>query len=674
MDGIAENDLRTQAPASRVNGRFRMTAFGHHAEDTDNPSSEVEALKKRLARLESLLSQSQGQTSSRTSPAALHPSEPNHQRNAYNNTDDKDKHDTHLRGQSFDTKFNGQTHISLLIRNIPGLLHFTREAFDAFPALDKARHAFHKRETHVPIQPQRTSTPEKNLWSLLPPRDEMDTLIRDYLDSFECIYHVLHLPRFKAMYEELWKNQPSVDENFLCLVLLLVAIALCFGSTTPDRRVSRHQSHRDRATMLIQSCEGWLQTRLPIYNSLLNFQVNFLLLLARQLNGQWYKQTWANAGKILRCFMCAGMHREPSTLGVNISLEEREIRRRLWVAVAEFELQAAFEQGMPAVLWSQQCDMQPPSNIPDELLAQSSDGTKPTRDFTESSYLSASAKSIGLRHSLNTLLNDTLEPITFEEIKDFTDKLFFALKIIPNWTATRSKPVSALLAINVHQYQLALHLRCLRQSISPAEEIFSRTIVWETAKEMIKIHKAVQMHGSNLLELLCGDHVRAALSLCYVYMTASPAAHTLFPKVAEPWIFQTMMDAISLMENRVDRYGGDQRQLWITIAGNALMRVRDEPHRREYFMKEAVDHLVNFFYDILATSPLNAEKEITQPQGSIEGPVAADNALPELICEDEWLHNPSFREAGLNEKLWPMDSWEFENFNFDDLRDVFTLE
>lgn len=562
-----------------------------------------------------------------------------------------------LRGRGFATKFNGSTHTSVVLKQVPGLHQFTVEAFDKFPAMDQIRRAIHKSETWSDTA--RLGTPEK-LRGLLPPRAETDALVDAYLENFELVYHILYLPGFRRDYDELWRTGSNQEQQFVAVVLLIVASALCLTSTGSKDIACERPSARDRATRIIQACENWFQSRPLRYNRLLDFQASFLLLLARQLNGRRYKQTWPNAGKLVRIFMGVGLHREGTNLTGEISSLDRELRRRIWAAAAEFELQASFEQGMAPISWVQQSDIHPPKNVPDDVFDGSVDSLKASHTLNPSWYLSVSTKSLYLRHSLTNVLNDIHAAVTFSDTKGFTEKIMAHLSAVPPCSTLKTKPISALLYINLQQYQLALHLRQTSLSDSPIERDFSLMIMWNTATEIIKIHRAVFDNGNNLLELLCGDQFRAALSICYVYITYHATKNVTSLSLAEHEFFLFMKDAVKLVQNKALRFSGDQRQLWIAVASHYFMKLFKEPHKREYFLKLAVEEFVAPFCNESNPSLEPADK--TTISESTPATVAA-SMMPSL--DDSTVGQTIFDDA----VDW--SCWEIGLLNTQDFTDTF---
>lgn len=662
IDDVDEAAVAGAAPTDIHHGTLHGR-FSHHAQTatpTENgvASNSLEDFAKRIRQLEAALPYEtfgavQSSNSSRLLPtpgSAVTGIEPRQ----------KGLERTLFLGRSFRTKFNGSTHAGLLIGHIPGFSEFTTETFERFPAMNRIRQHMHKLENLTNLaRVNPRPTIDGQLRALLPPRHEANRLVRVFMDSFDYIYHVLHLPSFQKEYDKLWLDTGDDNQQFVVVVILIIAVALCLTSNAAA------YSARQEATTIIRSCEHWLQTNFLKYSSIHDFQISFLLLFARQLNARRYKQTWANSGEVLRNFMCAGLHQDPDNLKEEMSALDKEMRRRIWAAAAEFELQASFEQGMPAIPWPEQSDILPPENIPDDDLCHVLD-SRPVQELTSSSYLAVAGNSILLRHKLNALLNNVRLDMSFDETKTFTERIETSLEALPLWTGPRSETPQALLSINLRQYQLALHERQARRAASPAERRFSKMILLDTAVKMIQSHKALLESGNSALKLLCGDHIRAALSICYVYITLDPQSELMLTRAAEQYAAQAIDDAVTMLKQKVVRLNGDQRHLWTAIAAKTIMKLNNEPNKRDDFMQEAADEYILVFDEIKGglqeLLKISAETPGVVDEPCENGDNSQEQGLPEAEVHERLLLAPPNLEA------WSFEDWAFGDYsmNFTD--------
>lgn len=668
---IDDVDLLNGAPASNPNtvlhGRFGHTTQTASPASNDPAYCNNAELLQRIGQLEDALkhqtpSAAHAQNTYRLPPT---PASTVARQEPYRSNGDA----TFLHGQSFQTRFNGSTHEGLSVNHIPGFSDFMAELFERFPTISRVRLQTRASDNATNLTVLNISPPlPAQLSDLLPNRTEADQLVQLFMDSYGCVYHILHLPSFQKDYENFWQGK-DVNPKYIIVLILIIAVSLCLSSKATG------DSSRQQATTMIRSCEQWLVTNFLKYNTIYDVQISFLLVFARQINAKRFKKTWANAGKTVRDFMCAGLHQEPGILKDGVSALDKEMRRRIWFAAAEFELQASLEQGMPAIPWQDQSDILPPSNIHDDEMEQDQvPESRPAREFTPTSYLAVASSSIFLRHTLNNILNNVRHDLSFEETKDFTDKIDALLAEVPTWADPRSELPRVLLSINLQQYKLVLHDRQVRRTASAAERSFSKMIILDTATKMIHSHRAILDSGSTALEMLNGDLVRTTLLICQVYLTLDPRSENLLSRVAEAEGVAAIKSAVTMLKEKVVRYGGDQRHMLSAVAASKFLRLKNEPDTREAVMRDALSECVSIvngfagglqdrakpYLDLQRTvddTSKNGDISEQQQQDQEQQKQQDERALAE--ASDEMILGP------LNVESWCLGEWDFDDYCMD---------
>ncbi|KAF2773508.1 hypothetical protein EJ03DRAFT_245908, partial [Teratosphaeria nubilosa] len=513
-----------------------------------------------------------------------------------------------LRGKSFKTQFHGTTHPGALIAHIPDLNVFTKETFEKYPAIARIRqdmHALEDRREYSGSKPRLVADDE--LKALLPPKEETDHLVHLYFDNYGSIYHVLHIPSFRKEYEEMWAKPAEVRGHFVALVLLIIACTQCLTSTQPWLYTAASSLAREKAITYTQAVDDWLLLQSQKHVTAADFQIRFLALFAKQVSAHKYKRSWTDAGTLLRFCMAAGLHRNPDLLRKKTSALDKELRRRIWQAVVELELQLSFDRGMVSTQWPLQTDCPPPSNIHDEEILQDTEDEihqlpSPVRpgEFTNSSFLSTVSESTLLRHGLNTTLNNIRQHLSFDDIKRFSEEIEAQIQAMPPWTGDKADAPKALLSLNLRQYLLVLHDRQIRQAETVMERSFSRMLIIDTATRIIDTHKALINKGCLALELLCTDQLRASLSICHVATTVDIRADSAIGKIIEHHADRVMDESVAMLTDKVIRFGREQRQLWIALAAHGFWKAKKDPGQRAVFMQEAVDKVTRPYYKIMA--------------------------------------------------------------------------
>ncbi len=301
--------------------------------------------------------------------------------------------------------------------------------------------------------------------------------------------------------------------------------------------------------------------------------------------------------------MAAGLHRDPDLLRKPTSALDKEMRRRLWAAISEWELQVSFDRGMISAPLPLQSDCPPPTSVHDEDLTSES-GTMPSarspNEFTSTSYLVIASDTFMLRYNLNTKLNNIRQMISFDDAKKYTEDIEACIMSIPDWIGSSSEAPRAYLAITLRQFILVIQDRQYRQAKSQAERDFAKITLLSAASKIIEAHKSIVNQGCYALEFLCHDQLRAALSLCHIASTADPNADSLLTELVERSAASIISDVCEHLTDKITRYGREQRQLWIVLAADGLMKTKKDPTNRLAYMQEAVDRVTRPYYKIMA--------------------------------------------------------------------------
>lgn len=194
----------------------------------------------------------------------------------------------------------------------------------------------------------------------------------------------------------------------------------------------------------------------------------------------------------------------------------------------------------------------------------------------------------------------------------------------------------------------------------PAEKSFSKMILLDTAMKMIHGHKALLDSGKYALQLLCGDTIRAALSICYVYITLNPWSELILTKGTEKYATTAVNDAVVMLKQKVARFGGDQRQLWTAIAASKFMKLKNEPNNREDFMQEAADEFASIFPHIKGGQQVQSKKR-AESQSAVNRGLRNEDMLEELGPSEADVHEQLLAHTDLD--TWSFEDWDFDNYH-----------
>jgi hypothetical protein len=247
----------------------------------------------------------------------------------------------------------------------------------------------------------------------IPPREVCDSLVECYIRTFEGVFRVLHVPSFRKEYEAFWNGINPEKPSLIFKILLVCAIGVPFYDT-PDQPLLR-----GACAKWIQAATQWLsgphgKTRL----NMAGLQIQILTLIARQMCSIDGDHIWIPAGSLLRAAMHLGLHRDPSHFS-KISVYHREMRRRLWATVLEITAQSSLDMGMPPMISINDYDTEPPSNINDEDINESSDtllDEKPPTEYTDSSIQIAFTETLPVRLEIIRLINNLRFDLSYEDV------------------------------------------------------------------------------------------------------------------------------------------------------------------------------------------------------------------------------------------------------------------
>ncbi|CAD0114800.1 unnamed protein product, partial [Aureobasidium uvarum] len=427
-----------------------------------------------------------------------------------------------FRGKGFKTTFYGpsdpRSAMTLNAHN------FFREEISRNPELVRCRRDVAKlREVKKTLDKQEVLSPHKPLIAYLPERIKVDLLVRIYLDNVDCTYAILHFPSFHREYEAMWRDPLNAKSGFVATVLLMMACCQCLIQGQPQTYMADSPVSRETAITLIRVCESWIARSSPKHTDLAWFQVQCLLLIAKQTHQVKVKRRWVESGNLLRIAISAGMHRDPELLQKKTlsSVFEHEMRRRIWAFIVEWDLQTSVDRGMPATSSDVASDIGPPSNLHDTDFDESTVVMRTSRSLTEMTkmtFMCLSSRSRGLRRKIITMFNQPLHQVSFEEVLASTQELELSLASLPHWAGDRLRDLTAydqsiaLLHIQLEQFLVILHALHARQAVTKTHINFSKQAFKSAAVSIVDKLSELSTKGFRFLLMVRSDIQRVFTS------------------------------------------------------------------------------------------------------------------------------------------------------------------
>ncbi|KAE8153450.1 hypothetical protein BDV25DRAFT_168906 [Aspergillus avenaceus] len=339
-------------------------------------------------------------------------------------------------------------------------------------------------------QSVRFSEPIADLYSTIPPRSVCDKFVNYYLQTFEMIYRVVHVPSFWKEYDKFWEQPQFAAASFLMKLVLILTIGAVFYS---GRENLLNDQYTHLAQTWIYAAHWWLTG--PTEKTTMNLdgmQVFCLLLLARKV-GPLGSSPWLSTGSLAQIAMTIGLHQDPAQFPT-LSFFQSEMRVRLWATVLELILQSSLESAAVPPPLSDDFVTRAPLNIDDQDISPNSSTTpipKPSSIFTNTSIQILLYESSRLRLSaIQSITNRNQQ--TYQQVLQLGSKLqdicrrfakFFHSMATRDYTHD-SGPTSfhrKYLDIELRRYILALHMPFMMQARKDPQYYYSRKVCLESA-------------------------------------------------------------------------------------------------------------------------------------------------------------------------------------------------
>ena len=526
-----------------------------------------------------------------------------------------------FRGKGFRTRYFGPHNASMAFVELTGLCPFMRETAEEWlrPVI------IHDRKDRKRRSNDRDTKFEQRdleLEALLPSREEADALIQVYLDQFEQVHRIVHIPTFKKEYEKYWEPDSTTRyAAFTVLLLSMMAVAACVHTHASVKFVGMISNVRHWAEKCVWACEGWLGKQSQKHRRLIHFQVSCLIYLGKRVNTIKKKRFWTNAGALVQDGIAVGLHREPSHMGGKISIFHQEMRRRIWSTVVEFDMQASFDHGLPTMVSHLHFDTDPPRNLDDEDIAEDTTVLPPSKaakDYTFSSFQHVSRQSLQLRLELSKLLTGPLTDIDYDQVIRYTNDLTQEIDALPSWdinpsnTKDKKNPMIAytLLHVQLRQYIIPLHQPYLKLRKLNSKYQYSEIIYYNAARDIVLLHDKLYDQGIRSLNFLREDALTTAINLCSVTML-QPRGSTNMIMINSHHTLQLIEKCITMKEDRLLRSGNNEPWGYsIMCAALGLLEAHLGTKTPEAAKSTSAERFVQLHYRLLAN-----QEPSEKPQG-----------------------------------------------------------
>lgn len=361
-----------------------------------------------------------------------------------------------------------------------------------------------------------------SLDSLLPPQDDTDALVSFYLDYFEQIHRIVHIPTFRKDYTRFWTSGHDRRPGMTAMILSMISISACTAATSKGSTFMPSK-YRAMAVQWLAACDEWMRQQSSKQGKLLQYQVSCLLYLAKRVNIVRKKWYWKEAGALMQHAVMDELYHDQGSTSESPYM--REMKRRIWAVIRELNLQTAFEYGLPSLIFNIHCEATSPTNINDEEFNETSVELPLSRvssEWTSTSYQYHSSRSWALRLGIAQRLSSftTPEKLSYEEVLRFTHEINQAIHSLPPCATddVKSKhhhqfPILSysFLRFQLQECLLAIHRPYLRRDKS--EFWISANLCHIVAREILLQNVRLASLGLQGLTYTREDILLAALTL-----------------------------------------------------------------------------------------------------------------------------------------------------------------
>ncbi|KIV99199.1 uncharacterized protein PV09_09150 [Verruconis gallopava] len=537
------------------------------------------------------------------------------------------------------------------------------------------------------------------LFDAVPDKDVCTKMVSLYWETIASTYHIFHGPTFWSAFWLYWGDPQQRTEAFACTILLMLSCVNSIERRKPARYRGLSSVPREQSSYWIEICESWMRRQSRKHLRIDSFQNRVLLVISKQINAIKTKQAWERANELLTFAISTGLHQDPTkidstlirdqTIGVpskpKTTPYEQEMRKRLWAAIVELEMQASLDKGIPSSRLALLADCGKPSLLDDEQFEVCSSLLplpEPRSKFIGISYLNLSQESLRLRATLSDIINTGSDHLSYDEILMYDDKIKRALNDLPDWVKIKNSNASsslsqlaatpaALLELQLLQFQLWLHAPSARQAIDDSRANLSRITCIDCAVRIMSLHARLAKssppsHRIHWLTLAREDVFRAIMAICY-NLTLWRGLSSDYSSV---WLRDIYTEhallGLGLFKEKVYALGEHFLQLWHSFAAVGTLRAAFEPSSVNIQVSTIAEELTTIFESLCSSQeePSNEQTAAgaltamaTPNSGGYDVTSGSTPAqVPDLAASQAFLDRVDVSNWGTFDDVWPFGS------------------
>ncbi|KAI0809725.1 hypothetical protein GGR55DRAFT_648968 [Xylaria sp. FL0064] len=538
----------------------------------------------------------------------------------------------------FRSRYCGPHNAWSSLKEIAGISNFMKETADQW--LRPLNIHKKDREKRRRDREKKAAEPDPVLESLLPSREETDSFLSVYLDQFEQLYRIIHIPTFRKEYESFWDPNHTRPASLTALVLSMVSVSCCLGMQTSGKYIGVKSSAFAMAEKWIKACDTWFNQQSHKHRAMVHYQIECILYLAKKVNTIKKKRFWTASGGLVHNAITIGLHQDPDIIASEISPFNKEMRRRMWATIVEFDLQTSFDLRVPTLLSQVHIETAAPKNIDDDSFCSDSTeipSSKPRTEYTFSSYLHFSRQSLPVRLEICRILTGPPADLDWEQVLQYTDMITHEIDALPAWDidsdqkpGVSHKPSLAytLLHIQLRQFLIPLHQPFLKLRKTHSKFQTSEFIYYTAARDLVIMHDRLFQKGIRTLYFLREDSISAAMNLCNVLLLQPKGSTTLINSNNKETL-ELVEKCITLKEDRVLRCGNNDPWGYSSMcAAYGLIETHMGLKTAEAAKARAAERFIGLHYKLLSYQVPTEGQQATQLDGILQQPSSTQHTEP----------------------------------------------
>ncbi|KPM41709.1 hypothetical protein AK830_g4868 [Neonectria ditissima] len=514
--------------------------------------------------------------------------------------------------KSLKGRFHGPSHSTSIMASFQDLRQFMKQTVEQHHILGAPQWATYTPSPEQPLPSHSRNGVEQVMNRLLPPQERCRRLAKTYFDHFTGIYALFHVPSFWDEYQNYWDGTHNDPARFNAILLAVMSCARCLFLDDPLSFDGASSTARNEAAKWLHAVETWQGYRTAQSTTVHAFQLRCLLLFSKTLNDIDPQDHYTASQTLLADAISNGIHRDWNLLGVDESVYERELRHKVWSAVAELDIAASIECGVPSMVSSLFADIGQPKGYNDGDYDSSTEfepPDPPIGQLRDGSFAKTAHSIRPLRYKINDLVNNPQKHNSLDQAQlvALRMQIFETLDGMPNWSdpapdvAGRNQGLvyRAVLELYLHELLLLLHIPFAlakdSAAASPALDTdFQRFICVRSASTIIKIHELVADKGFSPIALGKAHLLRAGLCLCLLESGAMNYGISSLPISLDAQT-KLVKSALAMVEHHVLILGNDLQSLWLFSAASCYVESRRNPSASSASKKRVTDNIIALF-------------------------------------------------------------------------------